>query len=136
MWTDKKGELEEVCWLAPTCDSADIICEDYKYPLPLNLSIGDRLYWFSTGTCTTSYSSVEIQQLPAAAGLIHLRRRCRYCEEGLRPFCIPAGLQATQTARCRPRPIRPFPGKRRGTSEVPERRRRRIDQPTQAEIAG
>ena len=64
VWTDKKGELEECVLAGPTCDSADIMYEDYKYPLPLNLSIGDRLYWFSTGAYTTSYSSVEFNGFP------------------------------------------------------------------------
>jgi len=64
VWTDKKGELEECVLAGPTCDSADIMYEDYKYPMPLNLSIGDRLYWFSTGAYTTSYSSVEFNGFP------------------------------------------------------------------------
>jgi len=64
VWTDKKGELEEVVLAGPTCDSADIMYEDHKYLLPLNLSIEDRLYWFSTGAYTTSYSSVEFNGFP------------------------------------------------------------------------
>ncbi|MCB1724407.1 MAG: type III PLP-dependent enzyme [Chromatiaceae bacterium] len=64
VWTDKNGELEEAVIAGPTCDSADIMYEDYKYPMPLNLSIGDRLYWFSTGGYTTSYSSVEFNGFP------------------------------------------------------------------------
>ncbi|MCG6967862.1 MAG: type III PLP-dependent enzyme [Chromatiaceae bacterium] len=64
IWTDRKGELEEVVLAGPTCDSADIMYEDHKYPLPLNLSVEDRLYWFSTGAYTTSYSSVEFNGFP------------------------------------------------------------------------
>ena len=67
IWTDKSGELEEAVIAGPTCDSADIMYEDYKYELPLNLSIGDRLYWFSTGGYTTSYSSVEFNGFPPLA---------------------------------------------------------------------
>jgi hypothetical protein len=48
----------------PTCDSADIMYEDFKYPLPLNLSVEDRLYWFSTGAYTSSYSAVEFNGFP------------------------------------------------------------------------
>lgn len=62
--TDKNGELEEVVLAGPTCDSADIMYEDYKYPLPLNLAIGDRLYWLSTGAYTTSYSAIEFNGFP------------------------------------------------------------------------
>lgn len=64
IWTDKRGELEEAVIAGPTCDSADIMYEDYKYGLPLNLAIGDRLYWLSTGAYTTSYSSVEFNGFP------------------------------------------------------------------------
>ena len=64
IYTEKKGELEEVVLAGPTCDSADIMYEDHKYPLPLNLSIEDRLYWFSTGAYTTSYSAIEFNGFP------------------------------------------------------------------------
>ena len=64
IWTEKKGEMEEVIIAGPTCDSADIMYENYKYGLPLNLASGDRLYWFSTGAYTTSYSSIEFNGFP------------------------------------------------------------------------
>lgn len=64
IWTEKKGETEEVVIAGPTCDSADIMYEHYKYGLPLNLAIGDRLYWLSTGAYTTSYSAVEFNGFP------------------------------------------------------------------------
>jgi ornithine decarboxylase len=64
VYTDKRGELEDAVLAGPTCDSADIMYEDHKYPLPLNLAIGDRLYWFSTGAYTTSYSAIEFNGFP------------------------------------------------------------------------
>ncbi|WP_185268347.1 type III PLP-dependent enzyme [Halopseudomonas xiamenensis] len=64
IWTDKRGELEEAVIAGPTCDSADIMYENYKYGLPLNLAIGDRMYWLSTGAYTTSYSSIEFNGFP------------------------------------------------------------------------
>ncbi|TWH76036.1 ornithine decarboxylase [Azomonas agilis] len=64
IWTEKQGEMEEVIIAGPTCDSADIMYENYKYGLPLNLASGDRLYWFSTGAYTTSYSAVEFNGFP------------------------------------------------------------------------
>lgn len=54
----------EVVIAGPTCDSMDTMYEDYKYTLPLNLKIGKRLYWFSTGAYTSSYSSVEFNGFP------------------------------------------------------------------------
>ncbi|MCB1693425.1 MAG: type III PLP-dependent enzyme [Pseudomonadales bacterium] len=64
IWTEKRGELEEVVIAGPTCDSADIMYEHSKYELPLNLATGDRLYWMSTGAYTTSYSSIEFNGFP------------------------------------------------------------------------
>lgn len=64
IWTEKKGEMEEVVIAGPTCDSADIMYENYKYGLPLNLASGDRIYWLSTGAYTTSYSAVEFNGFP------------------------------------------------------------------------
>lgn len=67
IYVDKKGELEEVIIAGPTCDSADIMYENYKYGLPLNLAIGDRMYWLSTGAYTTTYSAVEFNGFPPLA---------------------------------------------------------------------
>ncbi|WP_341939544.1 type III PLP-dependent enzyme [Marinimicrobium sp. C2-29] len=64
IYVEKRGELEDVVLAGPTCDSADIMYEHHKYPLPLNLAIGDRLYWLSTGAYTTSYSAVEFNGFP------------------------------------------------------------------------
>lgn len=64
IWTEKQGELEDVVIAGPTCDSADIMYENYKYGLPLNLASEDRLYWLSTGAYTTSYSAVEFNGFP------------------------------------------------------------------------
>lgn len=64
IYSGRKGELEEVIIAGPTCDGADILYEDFKYKLPLNLSISDRLYWLSTGAYTSSYSAVEFNGFP------------------------------------------------------------------------
>ncbi len=64
IYSGRKGELEEVIIAGPTCDSMDILYEDYKYPLPLNLAISDRLYWLSTGAYTSTYSSIEFNGFP------------------------------------------------------------------------
>jgi len=64
LFTGKKGEVEEVILAGPTCDGADILYEDYKYKLPLNLAIGDRIYLLSTGAYTNSYSAIEFNGFP------------------------------------------------------------------------
>ena len=67
IYTGRTGELEDVVIAGPTCDSADILYENFKYQLPLNLAIGDRLYFLSTGAYTSSYSSVEFNGFPPLA---------------------------------------------------------------------
>lgn len=64
IYTERDGETEEVVIAGPTCDSADVMYENYKYEMPLSLEIGDRLYWFSTGAYTMSYSAVEFNGFP------------------------------------------------------------------------
>ena len=64
VYTEKNGETGDVILAGPTCDSLDIIYEHFKYPLPLSLEIGDRLYWLSTGAYTASYSSIEFNGFP------------------------------------------------------------------------
>ena len=64
IYVEKNGELEEAVIAGPTCDSADIMYENYKYGLPLNLATGDRLYWLSTGAYTTTYSAIEFNGFP------------------------------------------------------------------------
>ncbi len=54
----------EVILAGPTCDSMDIMYEDCKYRLPLDLKIGDRLYWLTTGAYTSSYASVNFNSFP------------------------------------------------------------------------
>ena len=64
VYTEKSGETGDVILAGPTCDSQDIMYEDFKYQLPLSLDIGDRIYWLSTGAYTASYSSVEFNGFP------------------------------------------------------------------------
>ena len=54
----------EVIIAGPTCDSMDILYEDHKYRLPVDLKIGDRLYFLSTGAYTSSYASVGFNGFP------------------------------------------------------------------------
>jgi ornithine decarboxylase len=57
---DAPGAREaEVIIAGPTCDSMDILYENYKYRLPVDLKTGDRLYFLSTGAYTGSYASVS-----------------------------------------------------------------------------
>lgn len=67
IYTEKMAERSNegsVVLAGPTCDSTDIMYEQSSYHLPLNLAVGDRLYWLTTGAYTNSYSSVEFNGFP------------------------------------------------------------------------
>lgn len=64
IYTEKSWELSPVILAWPTCDSADILYEDYKYLLPESLISGDMVYIFSTWAYTQSYSAVEFNWFP------------------------------------------------------------------------
>jgi ornithine decarboxylase len=61
---DEETEEEEVIIAGPTCDSQDILYEDHKYRLPVDLKIGDKLYFLSAGAYTASYASVCFNGFP------------------------------------------------------------------------
>ncbi|HEY9585993.1 MAG TPA: type III PLP-dependent enzyme [Candidatus Paceibacterota bacterium] len=61
---DGKEEWSEAVLAGPTCDSADILYEDYKYKVPNNLKEGERVYILTTGAYTMSYSSVSFNGFP------------------------------------------------------------------------
>ncbi len=67
IYFDKTGETEEVILSGPTCDSMDILYENYKYRMPSSVAPGDRVYLFSTGAYTQSYSSVYFNGFPPLA---------------------------------------------------------------------
>lgn len=64
LYCEREGPGEEVILAGPTCDSVDILYEKYRYTLSNDLRIGDRLYWFSAGAYTSSYSSIEFNGFP------------------------------------------------------------------------
>ncbi|MBO4646865.1 MAG: type III PLP-dependent enzyme [Lentisphaeria bacterium] len=43
----------------PTCDSQDVLYENFRNPLPSGIRAGDRVYFLSAGAYTASYASVE-----------------------------------------------------------------------------
>jgi len=64
VFTEKSGKMGEVILAGPTCDSMDLMYEKFKYKLPVNLAIGDRIYFFSTGAYTSTYCSVGFNGFP------------------------------------------------------------------------
>ncbi|WP_026363145.1 type III PLP-dependent enzyme [Methylopila sp. M107] len=57
--TAHDGDATAPCVLAgPTCDSADVMYEKNAYPLPISLSIGDKVLIEACGAYTTTYAAV------------------------------------------------------------------------------
>ena len=63
--TDRDADETAPCVLAgPTCDSADVMYERTPYPLPVSLSIGDKVLIEGTGAYTTTYAAVAFNGFP------------------------------------------------------------------------
>lgn len=65
IYCEKEGDAVDVILAGPTCDSMDILYENYKYKLPDNIHEGDNIYFFTTGAYTQSYSSVSFNGIPS-----------------------------------------------------------------------
>lgn len=64
---DEDKNREGVILAGPTCDSADILYEKFRYQLPLSLKTGDLAYLVGTGAYTTTYSAIEFNGFPPLA---------------------------------------------------------------------
>jgi ornithine decarboxylase len=64
IYFEREGLADEVILAGPTCDSMDIMYEYYKYHMPDTTQPGDRVYVFTTGAYTQSYSSVNFNGFP------------------------------------------------------------------------
>ncbi|GEO98701.1 type III PLP-dependent enzyme [Methylobacterium haplocladii] len=63
--TDHDEDRMAPCVVAgPTCDSVDVLYEKNPYPLPVSLSIGDKVLIEGTGAYTTTYSAVAFNGFP------------------------------------------------------------------------
>ncbi|ACL56639.1 type III PLP-dependent enzyme [Methylobacterium nodulans] len=63
--TDHDEDRKVPCVLAgPTCDSADVLYEKTPYPLPVSLSIGDKVLIEGAGAYTTTYAAVAFNGFP------------------------------------------------------------------------
>ncbi len=70
IFVDKEGEAIEAIIAGPTCDSMDILYENFKYTVPDTMEEGDRMYIFTTGAYTTSYCSINFNGFPPLKAFI------------------------------------------------------------------
>jgi len=61
---DDGGPKGPVVLAGPTCDSADVLYEEFRYRLPMSLGAGDRLRLLATGAYTTTYAAVAFNGFP------------------------------------------------------------------------
>jgi len=64
IYFEREGLADEVILAGPTCDSMDIMYEYYKYKMPDTTQPGDKVYIFTTGAYTQTYSSVNFNGFP------------------------------------------------------------------------
>ncbi len=63
--TDHDADRMAPCVIAgPTCDSVDVLYEKQHYPLPVSLSIGDKVLIEGAGAYTTTYAAVAFNGFP------------------------------------------------------------------------
>lgn len=70
IYFEREGLSDEIILAGPTCDSMDIMYENYKYHMPESTQPGDRVYIFTTGAYTQSYSSVNFNGFPPLKALM------------------------------------------------------------------
>jgi ornithine decarboxylase len=61
------GKAIDTIIAGPTCDSMDILYEKQTYTMPESARIGDRVYIFTAGAYTQSYSSIYFNGFPPLA---------------------------------------------------------------------
>ena len=61
---ERTGESRDYILAGPTCDSMDVLYEKNLVRLPADVREGDRLYLFTTGAYTQTYSAVFFNGFP------------------------------------------------------------------------
>lgn len=64
IYTERTGHMIPYTIAGPTCDSVDVMYEKVPYMLPAAIEEADRLYFFSTGSYTSTYSAVFFNGFP------------------------------------------------------------------------
>jgi len=70
IYFEREGLADEVILAGPTCDSMDIMYENFKYKMPDTTQPGDKVYIFTTGAYTQTYSSVNFNGFPPLKAVV------------------------------------------------------------------
>ncbi|MCL1876374.1 MAG: type III PLP-dependent enzyme [Synergistaceae bacterium] len=64
IYSERTGKMLPYTIAGPTCDSVDVMYEKVPYMLPEAIEEGDRIYFFSAGSYTSTYCSVYFNGFP------------------------------------------------------------------------
>lgn len=64
IYFEGSGQAIETIIAGPTCDSMDILYEKWTYSMPKSAKAGDRVYIFTAGAYTQSFSSIYFNGFP------------------------------------------------------------------------
>ena len=64
IYSERVGESRDYILAGPTCDSMDVLYEKNLVRLPADVRAGDRLYLFTTGAYTRTYSAIFFNGFP------------------------------------------------------------------------
>mgnify|MGYP002874238898 FL=1 len=64
VYSERTGGSRDYILAGPTCDSMDVLYEKNLVRLPADVREGDRLYLFTTGAYTQTYSAVFFNGFP------------------------------------------------------------------------
>jgi ornithine decarboxylase len=67
IYYEGSGKAIDTIIAGPTCDSMDILYEKWTYAMPESARVGDRVYFFTAGAYTQSYSSIYFNGFPPLA---------------------------------------------------------------------
>lgn len=70
IYFEREGLADEIILAGPTCDSMDILYENFKYHMPDTTQPGDKVYIFTTGAYTRSYSAICFNGFPPLNAVI------------------------------------------------------------------
>ncbi|MDR1875153.1 MAG: type III PLP-dependent enzyme [Synergistaceae bacterium] len=64
IYSERTGYANDYVLAGPTCDSMDVLYEKQPFRMPSSIEEGDRLYIFTTGAYTQTYSAVFFNGFP------------------------------------------------------------------------
>jgi ornithine decarboxylase len=71
IYFEREGMADEIILAGPTCDSMDILYENFKYVMPETTQPKDKVYIFTAGAYTRSYSAICFNGFPPLQAVVY-----------------------------------------------------------------